>query len=208
MNMNKVTVKIQGVEYPMVGDKPAHEMIKVANYVDQEMTKVIQSNSKLSTVMASIVTAINITDQLFECDEFSESLVKENDELKKKVNNTDEGLKLEIRKLQLQLDSRDKDLENLNAKIDELNKLLEEKNKALESKEQELNNLNLSSADSRSEVENYKSEIEDLEALLNGAEERAKIAESLSSEFQNKAYNLQLKFTQMENELKRLRANK
>lgn len=208
MNMNKVTVKIQGVEYPMVGDKPAHEMIKVANYVDQEMTKVIQSNSKLSTVMASIVTAINITDQLFECDEFSESLVKENDELKKKVNNSDEGLKLEIKKLQLQLDSRDKDLENLNAKVEELNKLLEEKNKALESKEEELNNLNLSTNNSKSEVEDYKVKIKELEQSLNDAEERAKVAENLSSEFQNKAYNLQLKNIEIQNELKYLKANK
>ncbi len=208
MNINKVTVKIQGVEYPMVGDKPAHEMIKVANYVDQEMTKVIQSNSKLSTVMASIVTAINITDQLFECDEFSESLVKENEELKKKVNHSDEGLKLEIKKLQLQLDSRDKDLKDLNNKVEELNKLLEEKNKSLESKNEELNNLNLSSNNSKSELENYKSEIENLKALLNNADERAKVAENLSSEFQNKAYKLQLKYTEMENELKHLKSMK
>ena len=179
MNMNKVTVKIQGVEYPMVGDKPAHEMIKVANYVDQEMTKVIDSNPKLSTVMAGIVTAINITDQLFECDNYSSELAKENDDLRRRVDQTDEGLKLEIKKLQLQLDSRDKEITEKVSKIESLNKLIEEKNKALEAKEAEIDNLSISTEGSQSEVENYKSEIEDLEMLLKGAEERAKIAESL-----------------------------
>lgn len=204
--MNKVTVKIQGVEYPMVGDKPAHEMIKVANYVDQEMTKVIDSNPKLSTVMAGIVTAINITDQLFECDNYSIDLAKENDELRKKIDHTDEGLKLEIKKLQLQLDSRDKEISDANSKIEELSKLLENKSKELENKEAEINNLSMSSVGSQSEVEDYKSKIADLEELLKNAEERARIAESLSSEFQNKAYKLQLKYTELENELKYLRA--
>ncbi|MEG1870938.1 MAG: cell division protein ZapA [Peptostreptococcaceae bacterium] len=206
--MNKVIVKIQGAEYPMVGDKPAHEMIKVANYVDQEMTKVIDSNHKLSTVMAGIVTAINITDQLFECDNYSSELVKENDELRCRVDQTDEGLKLEIKKLQLQLDSRDKEMFETKYKLEELNTLLEKNSKELASKEAEINNLSMSTIGSESEVENYKSEIEDLEMLLNGAEERAKIAESLASEFQNKAYKIQLKYTELENELKYLRATR
>ena len=205
-NVNKVTVKIQGVEYPMVGDKPAHEMIKLAIYVDQEMTKVVESNPKLSTVMAGIVTAINITDQLFECDNYSSELAKENDDLRRRVDQTDEGLKLEIKKLQLQLDSRDKEIAEKISEIEDLNKLIEEKNKALEAKEAEIDNLSISTEGSQSEVENYKSELEDLEMLLKGAEDRAKIAESLSSEFQNKAYKLQLKYTELENELKYLRA--
>ena len=207
-NVNKVTVKIQGVEYPMVGDKPAHEMIKVANYVDQEMTKVIESNPKLSTVMAGIVTAINITDQLFECDDYSSDLAKENDELRRKVNQSDEGLKLEIKKLHMQLESKAKEISEANNKINELSKLLEDKSKELESKETEINNLSISTVGSKSEAESYKSKISELEELLKDAEERAKIAESLSSEFQNKAYKIQLKYTELENEVKYLRATR
>ena len=37
--MNKVIVKINGSEYPMVGEKSEEHMIKVAKYVDQEMRK-------------------------------------------------------------------------------------------------------------------------------------------------------------------------
>ena len=140
----------------MIGDKPAHEMIKVASYVDQEMTKVVESNPKLSTVMAGVLTAINITDQLFECDNYSNELAKENDELRRRVDQTDEGLKLEIKKLQLQLDSRDKELSEKISQIEELNKLLEEKSKELEAKEVEINNLSMSTVVSQSEVENYK----------------------------------------------------
>ncbi|MGL5693517.1 MAG: cell division protein ZapA [Peptostreptococcaceae bacterium] len=203
--MNKVLVKIQGVEYPMVGDKPTHEMIKVASYVDQEMTKVRESNSKLSTVMAGIVTAINITDQLFECDNYSSELAKENDELRRKVDQTDEGLKLEIKKLQFQLENRDKEISESKSQIEELNKTLEAKNEDIETKEAELNNLSVSTEDNESEAEKYKSKIEELELLLKESEERAIMAEKMSSEFQNQAYKLQLKHAELESELKFLR---
>ena len=46
--MNKVTVKIQGAEYQMTGDKPVEKMKQIADYVDSEMSTIAEANSRLS----------------------------------------------------------------------------------------------------------------------------------------------------------------
>lgn len=197
--MNKVMVKINGAEYPMVGDKSEQHMIAVASYVDKEMSKVIEANPKLSTVVSAIVTAVNITDILFECSEENEKLAKENDELSKKVGSSDGELKLEIRKLQLELQSKAKEHGEYEIKIEELNKLVE-------TQKQEIAALGSKTESSKDELDSYKAQIEELKTLIDEANERARVAESLASEFQNKAYKVQLEKTELENEVKFMRA--
>lgn len=199
--MNKVMVKIHGAEYPMVGDKPEQHMIKVAEFVDKEMTKVTESNPRLSLSVAAIVAAVNITDLLFECSHLNDDISKENEELKKKVGTSDEGLQLELRKIKLELDNKAKEeLEN-KAKIEELTKIIE-------NQKNEIANLSSTTEGSKAELDNYKLQIEELKTKADEANERATIAESLASEFQNKAYNLQLKYTELDNEVKYLRATR
>ena len=96
--MNKVIVKINGSEYPMVGEKSEEHMLRVARYVDQEIRKITTANPKLSTSSASILSAINIADVFFECCDENEGLLKENEELSKKVGTGEEELKLEMKK--------------------------------------------------------------------------------------------------------------
>ena len=38
--MNKVIVKINGSEYPMVGEKSEQHMLNVARYVDEEIKRI------------------------------------------------------------------------------------------------------------------------------------------------------------------------
>ncbi|MGX4598413.1 cell division protein ZapA [Faecalimicrobium sp. JNUCC 81] len=199
--MNKVMVKINGAEYPMVGDKSEQHMIAVASYVDKEMSKVISANPKLSTVVSAIVTAVNITDILFECSESNDELAKENEELKKKVGSSDEELKLEIRKLHLELQGKEKEHAKYEEKIEELNKVIE-------SQKQEIAILSNKTESSKEELESYKTQIEELKTSIDESNERAKIAESLASEFQNKAYKVQLEKTELENEVKFMRAKR
>ena len=99
--MNKVIVNINGSEYPMVGSKSEEHMLRVARYVDQEIRKITTANPKLSTSSASILSAINIADVFFECCDENEELLKENEELNKKVGTGEEELKLEMKKLEL-----------------------------------------------------------------------------------------------------------
>ena len=58
------------------------------------------------------------------------------------------------------------------------------------------------------EIENFKSQNDELKTLAENAEERAKIAEQLSSKFQNDAYRVQLEKIEIENELKYFKANR
>ncbi|WP_343101674.1 cell division protein ZapA [Romboutsia sp. MSSM.1001216sp_RTP31141st1_G3_RTP31141_220114] len=199
--MNKVTVKIHGAEYPMVGEKSEKHMISVAAFVDTEMNKIGEANKRLSSSQVAILAAINITDELFDCADALEKVEKENEELKKKVGNSGEEYKLEIKELEYHLENKDKENKNHISKIEELNKLIEEQKKEIE---QLKNGTNLS----KQEVEDLKNEIKELKSSVEMAEEKANVAEQLSSKFQNDAYKLQLEKIEIENELKYLRAMK
>lgn len=199
--INKVIVTINGSEYPMVGEKSEEHMLRVARYVDKEIRKITSANPKLSTSSSAILSAINIADVFFECCDENEELVKENEELSKKVGTGEEEIKIEMRKLELSLQGKAKVEEDLKAKIAELNKLVEEQNGKISSLE---NNIQTK----EKEVESYKSQNEELKALADTAEEKAKIAEQMSSKFQNDAYRVQLEKIEIENELKYLRANR
>lgn len=199
--MNKVMVKINGAEYPMVGEKSEQHMISVASYVDKEMSKVIESNPRLSSSVAAIVTAVNITDILFECSHENEELTKKNEELSNKAGSSDEEIQLEMTKLQILLKKKEKEEEDYNIKIKELNKVIE-------NQKSQIKDLGNRTESTKEEVDSYKCEIEELKTQLEEAEEKAVVAEKLSSKFQNDAYKVQLEKIEIENEVKYLRAKK
>ncbi|MDR5659594.1 cell division protein ZapA [Serpentinicella sp. ANB-PHB4] len=62
-NKNKVYVKINGQEYPIIGAEPKDYLIKVGTFVDEHMKEITQANKQLSTSMAAVLTSINIADQ-------------------------------------------------------------------------------------------------------------------------------------------------
>lgn len=74
---NKIVVKIAGNEYTLCGVESAEYMQKVAYYVDKKIAEIMRANHTLSTSMASILTAVNISDEMFKMAELSESLQKE-----------------------------------------------------------------------------------------------------------------------------------
>ncbi len=197
--MNKVIVKINGSEYPMVGEKSEIEMLRVARYVDEEMRKSLGKNPKLSTSQAAVLTAINITDIFFECCDENEKLIKENDELNKKVGTTDGELRLEIKKLQLKLLKHGEDEEKTKKSMNDLNQLVDDKNKEIE----ELRKLLASKEET---ITSLKSDMEEFKKNAEEAKHQAKLSQQMSSKFQNDAYRVQLEKIEIENELKLLRA--
>ncbi len=80
---NKVFVRIAGNEYTLCGGESAEYMQRVALYADRKMVEIMRSNHTLSTSMASVLTAVNITDEMFKSLEMSESLHKELEQAKK-----------------------------------------------------------------------------------------------------------------------------
>jgi cell division protein ZapA len=92
---NKVILHISGKDYTIVGSESEEYIRKVGLYIDRKMNEIIKVNSKLSTSMASVLTAINIADDYFKCYESEGSLKKE---LKKLCDDIQE-LKEEKKKL-------------------------------------------------------------------------------------------------------------
>ena len=130
--MNKVTVKIHGSEYPMVSEKSKDYMIKIAHYVDEEMTRISESNSLLSTSQVAILSALTVTDLLFECSEENDKLTKENEELVKKAEKPNQEVQLEMRKLKLELNKKVEELGTKQTEIDSLKSELAEANEKTE----------------------------------------------------------------------------
>ena len=176
--MNKVIVKINGSEYPMVGEKSEQHMLNVARYVDEEIKRISEANPKLSTSVLAILSAVNIANELFECGEENDKLSKENEELNKKVGTGEEELKLEMKKLQLSLQGKAKEEEDLKTKIDELNKLIEEQKSKIFKLESDIQSKD-------KQIEEYKVEVNELKDLTKIAEEKARVAEQMYCKLKN-----------------------
>ena len=117
--MNKVTVKIQGAEYQMTGDKPVEKMKQIADYVDSEMSTIAEANSRLSISAVSILTALNIADLLFECSEENQEIAKELEELQA---NAETGINSEAAKeLEEKIALKDQEIEELKNGVESKN---------------------------------------------------------------------------------------
>ena len=101
---HRVTVTICGNEYTFLAEEDSAYVEKVAAYVDQRMTDILES-TKAGRTDAAVLTAANIADELFKAQEIAENLrsqLKEYlDEASKSKNEISE-LKREIFKLQHQ----------------------------------------------------------------------------------------------------------
>ncbi len=96
---NKVLVHIAGNEYTLCGSESEEYMQKVALYVDRKTVEIMRANHTLSTSMASVLTAVNITDEMFKATELNASFSKELEQAKKTI----QGMKQEKGMLTKQL---------------------------------------------------------------------------------------------------------
>lgn len=163
--MNKVTIKINGVEYNLKGRENEEYLLNVASYVDGKVREIAGNNKSLSSTASATLASINIADELYKADIEIENLLRKNNaleeqnkELKREINE----IKNEAEKLFFKKDRETSELKeeirllNENSKINALinveelsNKIisLEEKNKKLlndnEKIRKELNNKNI-----------------------------------------------------------------
>ena len=70
---NRVVNSICGEEYTFVADETAGYMQKVGTYVDDKMTDVL-NGAKVGRTDAAVLTAVNITDELFKAQAAAEQL--------------------------------------------------------------------------------------------------------------------------------------
>lgn len=65
-NKQTVTVTIFGEDYPIRGDSDSSYILEVAGYLDSKMREVAGRNADKSFGRIAILTALNITDELFQ----------------------------------------------------------------------------------------------------------------------------------------------
>ena len=70
---NRVVISICGEEYTFVADEAAGYMQKVGSYVNEKMSEILEG-SKVGRTDAAVLTAVNITDELFKAQAASEAL--------------------------------------------------------------------------------------------------------------------------------------
>ena len=107
---NRVVISICGEEYTFIADESAAYMQKVGSYVSEKMEEVLNS-AKVGRTDAAILTAANITDELFKSQAAAEQLRGQIkgylDEAGKAQAEVSE-LKREIFRLQQKLDGRNR----------------------------------------------------------------------------------------------------
>ena len=75
--MFKVTVNINGMNYNLKGDKDEKYLQGVANFVDGRVKEITSKKANLSTTAATVLAAVNIADELYECDLNLDKVIKE-----------------------------------------------------------------------------------------------------------------------------------
>jgi cell division protein ZapA len=70
---NRITITICGEDYNLVADETATYMEKVGSYVGEKMDDVLQ-NAHVGRADAAVLTAVNVTDELFKAQETAENL--------------------------------------------------------------------------------------------------------------------------------------
>jgi cell division protein ZapA len=120
---NKVVVKIAGNEYVISGAESPEYIQRIALLVDRRMLDITRKNHLLSTSMASVLTALNMADELIKMQEARNKAEFELNELKKKYLEVKEdaarlknenGMLKEVQtQLQIELSKREAELKEV-----------------------------------------------------------------------------------------------
>ncbi|WP_317411464.1 cell division protein ZapA, partial [Clostridium baratii] len=97
--MVKVTVNINGVDYNLRGKESEEYLKDIASYVDERIKEVLGKNPVLSISQASVLAAVNITDELYKTDSEIRNIVGLKNNLEKEkatLFKTIEDLKKDI----------------------------------------------------------------------------------------------------------------
>ena len=187
--MNRVSVKIDGVDYQIAGEKNEAEIVKVAKYIDGELKNISKAAPSLSKTSAAILTSVNIADKLFDREREVEVLKKEISEMKETDSNKNEEVEKEFDNVLLKLEEADSKIADLKIKISKLEA-------DLASKDDTIKRLEATGGQVGGDVDKI---VKSLEMNVKEMENKVAVAENMAAEFQNKAYNLQLNYEELKN---------
>jgi cell division protein ZapA len=76
---------LDGSEYTIVSEESREYMLEISDLVNRKLSEVKLQNTKLSTSMAALLTALNMADDLKKSEMKYSELLEENEDLKKRL---------------------------------------------------------------------------------------------------------------------------
>ena len=191
--MNRVSVKIDGVDYNIAGEKPEAEIVKVAKYIDNELKGIFSKAPSLTKINAAILMSVNVADKLFDARSENDQLKDKIEKLESSITNTSEDLEKEFDSVLEKLAQSDEMLAKVKSERDQLKLDLEERDSKIES---------ISLAGSSASDPDIEKKIKSMQMQIKEMENKVAVAEAMATEFQNKAYNIQLNYEELKNSIK------
>lgn len=146
MDNNKVTVKIFGQEYTIMGSKSREHIMKVADYVDVKMKEISQALNSGPLSSIAVLAAVNMADDYFSALERFQHLEVTNAQAEK---DTEHYVQLweEAKKSHIQQQEEIKELNSQRSELkDSFDNQLADLQKLLEEKDAEIKKLKEDSA--------------------------------------------------------------
>lgn len=188
MAKNKVYAKINGSEYTIAGDEPEDYLFKISRYLDKKIKDTLLANPKHSNTSAAVLTALMVTDELFQ-------LKKEVADLKKAISGPEDKLLL----LEEEILQERADKAELVRAVDELKGAARMDAENLSQLQDSYNEL----------YENFMKKNMDLEQALNDAQMCRNQMAELDKEYSElKEKTRELKDELLESEIENVKINK
>lgn len=191
--MNRVSVRIDGVDYNIAGEKPEAEIVKVAKYIDNELKEIFSKAPSLTKINAAILMSVNVADKLFDARSENDQLKDKIEKLESSITNTSEDLEKEFDSVLEKLAQSDEMLAKVKSERDQLKLDLEERDSKIES---------ISLEGSSASDPDIEKKIKSMQMQIKEMENKVAVAEAMATEFQNKAYNIQLNYEELKNSIK------
>jgi cell division protein ZapA len=112
-NRKRIVVDILGTQYTMIGNESEEYIQSVAMYVDKRLRDLQKRNGMLNNMMVAILTAVNITDELFKLQQEYDVLKKEASKPSKEL----EDARYQLRKAKETIASQNSELESLRLQL-------------------------------------------------------------------------------------------
>jgi len=123
MSKNKVSIRINGKEYVVMGGETEEYMHKVAKHIDKKITEIAMSSSQLNMQTVIMLAAINLADDYYKSIEAADNLrlqvaqyiddvSKERGELNT-LKTENDRLKDQLQRYQIELAKKDAEIQSL-----------------------------------------------------------------------------------------------
>lgn len=175
MNKNKITVNINGNEYIIKGEESEEAMLRVASYVDEEIRKLTAINNKLNPTFAAVLSALNITNELFKLKtQYEELKVNSQDPIRKlnELRSVHEKSLSDNIRLQKELDERNRELSEIKYELGSLKSQYESLHSEYMAKGEDLSKSYRECELIRREKDNKQKELERVKVELSEAKRR------------------------------------